>query len=83
METAQATLTPREARERAEAMIVELKQARMRQEWNKEEISRRAGLERHVVAKNEEGVCQPRLATFIRWAAALDYDVVLRRSAPL
>ena len=57
--------------------MAELEEARMWCEWSKEGTSRYAGLEKHVVGKNESGVTGPMVETLTRWAYTLGYDVKL------
>ena len=70
-------MTPRQAFEQAEAMVAELKQARLDIDRAPADIAGSAGLEYGVIASTEAGVSQPRLTTIIRWADVLGYDLRL------
>ena len=70
-------MTPREARDRAEALIAELIAAREALGMDRQEIARRSGMQRHVISTGELGDTVPRLTTLIRWADVLGYDVRL------
>ncbi len=70
-------MTPRQAFEQAEAMVAELKQARLDIDSAPSDIAGRAGLEAGLIARTECGVSQPRMTTIIRWADVLGYDLRL------
>ena len=70
-------MTPRDARDRAAALVAELIAAREERGMDRQEIARRSGLQRHVIGTGELGDTLPRISTLIRWAAVLDYDVRL------
>lgn len=72
-------MTPTEARDQAQALVAELKQARLDIGRDGMEIAYRAGLQRYVIQTSEAGITSPRLPTIIRWAEALNYQVVLRK----
>ena len=76
-------MTPREAKDRAEALVAELIAAREALGMDRQEIARRSGMQRHVIGSGELGDTLPRLTTLIRWAAVLDYDVrLVKRGKP-
>ncbi len=75
-------MTPAEAFARAEAMLAELKAARILSGRDGVVVAQRAGLERCLVLKSEAGISQPRLTTLIRWADVLGYDLRLVKKAP-
>ena len=70
-------MTPQQASERAQAMVVELKNARIALGRDGVEVAHRAGLQRYVVQTSEAGITNPRLTTIIRWADTLGFDVRL------
>ena len=70
-------MTPREAQDKASALVAELIAAREELGMNRQEIARRSGMQRHVIGSGELGDTLPRLSTLIRWADALDYEVRL------
>jgi len=71
-------MTPREASEKAQTMVAELKNARINLGRDGTEIAHHAGLQRYVIQTSEAGITNPRLTTLIRWADALKFDVILR-----
>ena len=70
-------MTPREARDKAEALVAELIAARVGLGMDRQEIARRSGMQRHVIGSGELGDTLPRIPTLIRWADVLGYDVRL------
>ena len=70
-------MTPRQAFEQAEAMVAELKQARLDIDRAPSDISVSAGLEAGLIGRTEAGLLQPRMTTILRWADVLGYDLRL------
>ena len=70
-------MTPRDAKDKAEALVAELIAAREERGMDRYEIARRSGMQRHVIGSGELGDSLPRLTTLIRWADVLGYDVRL------
>jgi len=75
-------MTPRDARDMAEALVGELIVAREALGMDRQEIARRSGMQRHVIGSGELGDTLPRVSTLIRWADVLDYDVRLVKRGP-
>ena len=70
-------MTPRDAKDMADALVAELIAARESLGMDRREIERRSGLQRHVIGSSELGDSLPRVPTLIRWADVLGYDVKL------
>ena len=76
-------MTPRDAKDRAEALVAVLIAARVELGMDRQEIARRSGMQRHVIGSGELGDSLPRVPTLIRWANVLGYDVrLVRRKKP-
>ena len=70
-------MTPRDARDMAQALVAELIVAREALGMDRQEVARRSGMQRHVIGSGELGDTLPRMSTLIRWADVLRYDVRL------
>lgn len=70
-------MTPWEAKDKAGALVAELITARIELGLDRREISRRSGMQMHVIGSGELGDSLPRVSTLIRWANVLEYDLKL------